>query len=299
MIIGAVEAGGTKFVCGLFETTEGGGKPILLARTSIPTTDPAMTIGASIAWFSDASRKPERIGIGSFGPVDLDTSSPRWGSITSTPKPFWQHSPLATVFRDRLGLPVAFDTDVNAAALGEASWGHAVGLSDIVYITVGTGIGGGVLSGGKLVHGRNHPELGHIKVGRLPGDAYPGHCPYHKDCLEGMAAGPAIGERWGTRAENLPPEHPAWELEAGYLARAFAAYTFTLSPMAIILGGGVGMRPGLAERVEALLRTELAGYIGNLLPPDSRVYEAYVRRPGLGHEAGLFGAAALALDLKQ
>ncbi len=293
MILGAIEAGGTKFVCGLFETRGPREKPILLSRASIPTTTPAQTIEASMAWFESAGGRVERLGIGSFGPVDLEPESPRWGFITSTPKPFWRDTPLATVFRDRLGIPVAFDTDVNAAALGEATWGSAVGLADVVYITVGTGIGGGVLSGGGLVHGRNHPELGHIKTGRLPGDDYAGHCPFHGDCLEGMAAGPAIGERWGTRAEYLPPEHPAWELEASYLARAFAAYTFTLSPRAIIMGGGVGMRPGLAERVEALLRRELAGYVGDLLAADG--YQGYVRRPGLGHEAGLFGSAALAL----
>ncbi|MDP2792193.1 MAG: ROK family protein, partial [Rectinemataceae bacterium] len=204
MIIGAIEAGGTKFVCGLFETSEQGIKPVLLSRTSIPTTTPAETIEASRSWFASAGHKAERLGIGSFGPVDLDPASPRWGYVTSTPKPFWRDTPLATVFRDSLGIPVAFDTDVNAAALGEAAWGSGVGLSDLIYITVGTGIGGGVLSGGKLVHGRNHPEMGHVKTGRLSGDTYGGHCPFHKDCLEGMAAGPAIGERWGTRAENLP-----------------------------------------------------------------------------------------------
>jgi fructokinase len=297
MILGAIEAGGTKFLCGLFETGEAGEKPTLLSRTSIHTTTPARTIEASLEWFVSAERSAERLGIGSFGPVDLDPESPRWGFITSTPKPFWRDSPLATVFRDRLGIPVAFDTDVNAAALGEATWGSAVGLEDIVYVTVGTGIGGGVFSGGRLVHGRNHPELGHIKTGRLPGDDYPGHCPFHKDCLEGMAAGPAIGERWGTRAENLPPEHPAWELEASYLSRAFAAYTFAFSPRAIIMGGGVGMRPGLAERVEALLRVELGGYVGDLLAGEG--YEGYLRRPGLGHEAGLYGSAALALSLSE
>ncbi len=295
MIIGAIEAGGTKFVCGLFETSRPGEKPILLLRTSIPTTTPSETIEASLAWFGSAGYRAERLGIGSFGPVDLDPASPRWGYITSTPKPFWRDTPLATFFRDRLDIPVAFDTDVNAAALGEATWGSGVGLSDLIYITVGTGIGGGVLSGGRLVHGRNHPELGHIKTGHLPGDTYGGHCPFHRDCLEGMAAGPAIGERWGARAENLPADHPAWELEAGYLARAFAAYTFTLSPRAIIMGGGVGMRPGLAERVETLLRSELAGYVGDLLPLSGEDYEGYVRRPGLGHEAGLFGSAALTL----
>lgn len=296
MILGAIEAGGTKFVCGIFETSEGkpGEKPALLSRISIPTTDPDTTIKACLDWFTATGKPPAALGIGCFGPVDLDPASPSWGFVTSTPKPGWRNAPLATVFRERLGIPVSFDTDVNAAILGESRWGAAQGAEDAVYITVGTGIGGGILSGGKLVHGRLHPEIGHMRVGKIAGDSYPGNCPFHGDCLEGLAAGPALGARKGVRAETIPSGDPIWELESRYLARAFSNLTLILAPRMIVLGGGVGMREGLAEQVEILCREELAGYVAGLEPVS--IPTGYIRRPGLGHEAGLFGAAALALE---
>jgi fructokinase len=297
MIIAALEAGGTKFVCGLFESDSGGyGKPILLARESLPTTSPAETLAAARDFFARAGAEhgePDCMGIGCFGPVDLKPTSPTWGSVTSTPKPGWRNAAVAGYFRAAMGVPVAFDTDVNAAAYGEFLWGAARGLKDFIYVTVGTGIGGGVFSGGSLVHGLAHPELGHVKIAREARDAFPGRCPYHRDCLEGLAAGPAIADRWKAPPESLPPEHPAWELEASYLARAFAAYAFVLSPERILLGGGVGLRPGLAERVAALVGEELAGYITALSEPERLA--AFVVRPGLGTEAGLLGSAAIAL----
>jgi fructokinase len=299
MIIGAIEAGGTKFVCGLFDADcSERAKPALIERASVPTTSPAETLAASLDFFNSAAAakglgKVDAVGIGSFGPVDLRSSSPTWGYITSTPKPGWQYAEVAGYFREKLGTPVAFDTDVNAAAYGEYLWGAAKGLKDFIYITVGTGIGGGVFSNGSLIHGLTHPEMGHIKMQREAGDDFAGSCPYHRDCFEGMASGPAIGERWKARAETLPPEHPAWELEAHYLAKAFAAYTFVLSPERILMGGGVGLRPGLAERVAALVGEELAGYIHVLDNPERLL--SYVVRPLLGPEAGLYGAAALAL----
>ncbi|MBL8966419.1 MAG: ROK family protein [Spirochaetaceae bacterium] len=298
-MIAAIEAGGTKFVCGLLKADcTDYSAPTILARTSIPTTTPAETLAAVAAFFAAESRERGGVdiaGVGCFGPVDLHPASPGWGRITSTPKPGWSGADVAGTLRDALGVPLAFDTDVNAAAYGEFLWGAARGLKNFIYLTVGTGIGGGVFSGGDLVHGLSHPELGHVKLARLPEDAYEGGCPYHKDCLEGLASGPAIEKRWGRPGMELPPGHPAWELEARYLARAVAAYALVLSPERVLLGGGVGMRPGLAERVSVLAGEELAGYLPPLTDPER--LSGYVRRPALGADAGLIGAAALALRL--
>jgi len=225
--------------------------------------------------------------------VDLRPGSPSYGSITATPKPGWRNTDIVGYFGRELELRAAFDTDVNAAAYGEYLWGAARGAKDFIYLTVGTGIGGGVFSNGLLVHGLGHPELGHVKIRREDGDSYEGACPFHRDCLEGMASGPAIAARWGTRAEDLGPDHPAWELEARYLAKALACYALVLSPELILLGGGVGLRPGLAERVSALVGEELAGYVPPLAEP--KRLRAFVARPSLGQDAGLYGAAALAL----
>ncbi len=299
MIIGAIEAGGTKFVCGLFDADfQKYAKPKLLGKASIPTTEPARTLDASLSFFAESIAtsgiaRLDALGIGSFGPVDLRLSSPTWGFITATPKALWRDTPVAGFFRDRLNVPVAFDTDVNAAAYGEYLWGAAKGLKDFVYITVGTGIGGGVFANGDLLHGLGHPELGHVKVQREASDRFSGICPFHRDCIEGMASGPAIGQRWNARAEDLASDHEAWELEARYLAKAFATYSFVLSPERILMGGGVGLRPGLAERVSALLDEELGGYLPQL--EDGERLSAFVARPQLGSEAGLYGAAAIAL----
>jgi fructokinase len=299
MIIGAIEAGGTKFVCGLMDADcQEYAKPTLLAKASIPTTSPQETLGAAMEFLGRSAEskgigKLDGVGIGCFGPVDLKLSSPTWGYVTATPKPGWRDTEVAGFFRDSLHVPVAFDTDVNAAAYGELLWGAAKGLKDFIYVTVGTGIGGGVFSNGSLVHGLAHPELGHVKVQREASDSFPGICPYHRDCLEGMASGTAIGRRWGVAAEKLGTDHEAWELEARYLAKAFADYVFILSPERILIGGGVGLRPGLAERVTALVGEELGGYVPALTDPARLA--GFITRPLLGPEAGLFGAAALAL----
>jgi fructokinase len=299
MILGAIEAGGTKFVCGLFDADRSDyAKPTLVDKKSIPTTSPKETLAASAEFFTMAAASKgigelDGIGIGCFGPVDLRVSSPTWGYITATPKSGWRNTEVASFFRDRLGVPVAFDTDVNAAAYGEYRWGAAKGLKNFIYMTVGTGIGGGVFSNGDLIHGLTHPELGHVKIQREAGDGFPGICPFHRDCLEGMASGPAIGGRWNVRPDEIGAEHEAWELEARYLAKAFAAYTFVLSPERILMGGGVGLRPGLAERVAVIVGEELGGYI-SFFEDKSRLAD-YIVRPLLGAEAGLFGAAALAL----
>ena len=299
MIIGAIEAGGTKFVCGLLDADcQEYAKPTLLAKASIPTTSPEETLHASLEFLGRTAEskgvgKLDGGGIGCFGPVDLKLSSPTWGYVTATPKSGWRDTEVAGFFRDALRVPVAFDTDVNAAAYGELLWGAAKGLKDFIYVTVGTGIGGGVFSNGSLVHGLAHPALGHIKVQREASDSFAGICPYHRDCIEGMASGPAIGQRWGRPSEELGTDHEAWELEARYLAKAFASYALVLSPERILMGGGVGLKPGLAERVAAFLGEELGGYVPALADPARLA--AFIARPLLGSEAGLYGAAALAL----
>ena len=233
-----------------------------------------------------------------FGPVDLDPSSPSYGHITSTPKASWVDFDLAGTVQRELDIPVNFDTDVNAALLGEARWGAARGLDDAVYLTIGTGIGGGVLARGQLVHGLLHPEIGHLHLPHDKArDPFPGTCPYHGDCLEGLACGPALQARWGQPALTLPPEHPAWELEAHYLALALMNLTVTLSPQRIILGGGVMQQPHLFS----LLRREFArimnGYIrrGELL----HGLDSYIQPPGLGSRAGVLGSLVLAEEARR
>jgi fructokinase len=277
---GGIEAGGTKFVCGF------GSGPEDLETAQIPTTFPAETVAAAAAFFR--GRPVQAVGIGSFGPLDLGT-----GHITSTPKAGWQDSDLAGEVRRALGVPVGFDTDVNAAALGEARWGAAQGLSDFLYLTVGTGIGGGALVHGRLLHGLLHPEMGHIRVPRDPArDPYPGGCPYHGGCLEGLASGPAIAARWGVPARELPADHPAWALEAHYLALALAAWVCTLSPQRIVLGGGVMQQTQLFGMVREELARLLNGYIR--APELNEGLDRFVVPPALGARSGVLGALVLA-----
>jgi fructokinase len=231
------------------------------------------------------------VGLGSFGPVDVDPRSPAWGSVTTTPKPGWTNTPVATVLRDRLGVPVAFDTDVNAAALGEQRWGAGRDAPSLCYLTVGTGVGAGLLVEGRPLHGLVHPEVGHLRIPHdSERDPFPGVCPFHGDCWEGLAAGPAIAARWGMPADRLPDDHPAWELEAEYLALGILAIVLIASPQRVIAGGGVILRAGLLERVRAWLPELLAGY-----PPGPRIAAdpGYVVEPALGDEAGVLGAIAL------
>src|SRR5258705_6640293 len=229
-LYGGIEAGGTKFVCAT------GTDPNDLDRTTFPTTTPEETIGRAIEFFR-ARPSVSSIGIASFGPLDLDPGSALYGHITSTPKAGWRNTDIAGAVGRALGVPVHIDTDVNAAALAEERWGAAQGVDDVVYLTIGTGIGGGALVGGKLVHGLVHPEMGHMRVPHDPvADPYRGICPFHGDCLEGLASGPAIEQRWGSRAEQLPADHPAWRLEARYLAAGVVNIICTLSPRRVIMG---------------------------------------------------------------
>jgi fructokinase len=285
MIYGAIEAGGTKFNCAV-----GTGPDDLRAETRIATTTPDETLRAVIEFFR-AQSQVAAIGIGSFGPVDL-----RRGWITTTPKPGWANTDIAGGIRHALNVPIRFDTDVNAAALGEREWGAARGLDDFIYVTIGTGIGGGGMMNGALMHGLVHPEMGHIFIPHdWQADPFPGSCPFHGDCLEGLANGPAMEKRWGQRAETLPPEHPGWKLEARYLALAAANWTCVLSPQRIILGGGVMTQPHLLPMVQAQTREILNGYIQS--PQILDHIEAYVVLPGLGNRAGVLGALALAMRM--
>lgn len=289
-MFGAIEAGGTKFVCGV------GSGPGDLELFTVPTSAPKETLGPVAEFFETHRRNSLKgIGIGSFGPVDLNPSSPTYGYITSTPKPGWQNFDLRGALASRFGIPVAFDTDVNAAAIGEATWGAGRGLSNIVYITVGTGVGGGALVGGHLLHGLVHPEMGHL---RIPHDAerdpFPGTCPFHGDCLEGLAAGPALNARWGTLGSLLPESHQAWALEAHYLALALVNIAVTLSPERILLGGGVMQNQFLFP----LIRREFSQLLNEYVQHDSitKHIDSYIVPPQLGNRAGILGALALAVN---
>ena len=290
MLFGGIEAGGTKFV-GVV-----GRAPDVRAEVRVPTTTPAETLGAVVRFFreQEATQGPiAAVGIGSFGPVDLHPGSPRFGFITSTPKPGWADTDLAGPFRRAFGGPVAFDTDVNAAATGEARYGAAPGLDTFLYLTVGTGIGGGGLAGGRVLHGLVHPEMGHVRVPHdLAADPFTGVCPFHGDCLEGLASGPAITARWGQPPDTLPPDHPAWGLEARYLALALHGFVCTLSPQRIVMGGGVMEQPHLLPLVRHELGRLLNGYIQ--APEVITGLDRFVVPPGLGRRSGVVGALVMA-----
>ncbi len=270
-MFGAIEAGGTKFVCGV------GTDPGDIETIHIPTTTPVETTEAAVAFLRE--RAAVAVGIASFGPVDLTA-----GRITSTPKAGWRNFDLADTVRRGLGVPVAFDTDVNGAALGEARWGAARGVSDFLYLTVGTGIGGGAMVNGALLHGLSHPEMGHIRIPHDQArDPFAGSCPFHGDCLEGLASGPAIEARWGRPAQQLPADHEAWVLEAHYLALGIANWICTLSPKLILIGGGVAEQEQLFPIIRAEVAAILHGYVET----------PRIGRPELGARAGVLGALAM------
>lgn len=248
------------------------------AETTVPTTTPGETLAATTAFF-EREGPVDAVGVGCFGPVDLAR-----GVITTTPKAGWAGTDVAGELRRRLGVRVAFETDVNAAALGEHRWGAAQGLDTFAYVTVGTGIGGGGMAGGRLLHGLAHPEVGHVRIPHdREADPFPGSCPYHGDCWEGLASGPALEARWGNPPDQLADE-AAWSLEARYLALGLVALVCVLSPERIVLGGGVLRRAGLLELVRGELDELLGGYVGS---PE-------LVRPALGARSGVLGALALA-----
>ena len=289
-LYGGIEGGGTKFVCAV-----GSGPNDLRAEARFPTTIPEETIPRAIAFFQEQARsEPLRaIGIASFGPIDPDPRSSTFGYVTTTPKPGWAHTDFAGAVRRALGVPVGFDTDVNVAALGEHRWGAAQGLDTFVYLTVGTGLGGGGMVNGKLIHGLMHPEMGHIRVPHdWQADPYPGFCSYHGDCWEGLCCGPAIEGRWGRRGETLPLDHPAWELEAQYLALGLVNLILPLSPQRIIMGGGVMEQLHLFPMIRRKVRELLNGYVN--MAAITQENETYIVPPALGNRSGVLGAIALA-----
>ena len=301
-VVGGIEAGGTKFVCAVGRGPEDVRRPE--NRVVFPTEDGPFKVMANvIAWFKQREAqlpggKLAAIGVASFGPVDLDPVSPTYGHVTSTPKPGWGGTDLLSPIRRAFpGLPIGFDTDVNGAALGERTWGAAAGLDDFLYITMGTGIGAGGMARGRMLHGLVHPEIGHVRVPRLPGDAFRGVCPYHGDCWEGLCAGPAMKMRTGTPAEDLPPDHPAWEQLCAYVGIGLANLVCTLSPRRIIIGGSVRKAGQFGEaRFFAAARRELRKSLNGYVASPSILTDAidqYVVPPLLGDDAGACGALAL------
>ena len=290
-LYGGIEGGGTKFVCAI-----GSGPDNLVAETSFPTTkDAAATIGQAIAFFRQHSQQTPLAGVGiaSFGPVDPDPTSPSYGYITTTPKPGWAHTDFLGPVRDALGVPVAFDTDVNGAALGEYRWGAAQNLDTFVYLTVGTGLGGGGMVKGQLMHGLMHPEMGHMLIPHdRATDPYDGYCPYHGDCWEGLVAGPALEGRWGVKGTELSVDHPAWELEAHYLALGLVNIITIMSPQRIVLGGGVMQQSHLFPMIRNKVQTLLNGYLQRAAITSE--IDQYIVPPALPGRSGVLGAIALA-----
>jgi fructokinase len=279
-LYGGIESGGSKWECAIGTSPDD-----VRAAATFPTTTPEETIGRVVDFFLREG-PVDAVGIGSFGPIDSRTGSATWGYVTTTPKPGWSNTDVGQEIRRRLDVPIAFDTDENAAALGEQRWGAGRGLQSFCYVTVGTGIGGGAIVNGELLHGLSHPELGHLRVPHdREADPFAGSCPYHGDCLEGLASGTALEARWGSPAAELDG-NGAWELEARYLALGFVSVVAVLSPERIIVGGGVGRRPGLLALVSREMAALMNGYFG--LEPH------FLTEPGLGSRAGVLGAIALA-----
>jgi fructokinase len=307
-LFGGIEGGGTKFVCAV-GTGPGAG---LLARASFETkVGPAALFARVIEWFRAQEHvhgKLSAIGLASFGPVDLDETSTTFGHITTTPKPNWIHTDVVGPLRSGFpGIPIGFDTDVNGAALGEHTWGAARGLDDFVYVTIGTGVGAGGMARGRLLHGLVHPEMGHIRLPRFPGDSFKGVCPFHGDCWEGLCSGPALEARAGISARLLPRDHDAWSYQARYVASAVATLVCVLSPRRVIIGGSVP-KTGASEfdadnaffrTVRSELRASLNGYVQHDAVTTDAGLRAFVVPPELGDDAGVCGAFALAKAAKR
>lgn len=277
---GGIEAGGTKFVCAVSEDG------VIVEKVSIPTTTPEATLKEVFEFFDRFDL--EAIGIGSFGPIGIDRTKDNYGYVLATPKPSWAEFDFLGSIKQRYKLPVAWTTDVNAAAYGELKQGSAQGKNSCIYLTVGTGIGAGVVIDGKIFSGIAHPEMGHIWVKRHPDDTYEGTCPYHKDCLEGLAAGPSIEARTGIKGQDLPQDHPIWDIQAYYIAQALINYTLTLGPEKIILGGGVMNQDHLLQKIRQQFVELMGGYMETPQVSD------YIVRWGLPNESGIIGSLLLA-----
>lgn len=278
-----IELGGTKTV-----VATGDRDGNLIEEFRYPTTNPRDTLAVAVEWIRRRGI-PDALGVAAFGPVMLAGSGDECGRMLATPKPGWEGFSISAFLRAELpDCRCVIETDVNAAALAESRSGAARGLEDVVYITIGTGIGAGILTGGRLVHGALHPEFGHLKVPRFPGDDFAGACRFHCDCLEGLASGPAIASRWGAEASSLPSSHEAWEMEAWYLAHGVLALTAIVAPSRVVIGGGVSQAEGFCGRVQTTFRQLAAGYFINAEVAD------YIVAPALGQQAGICGALLLA-----
>ena len=285
-LLAAVEAGGTKFRAAVVSADM-----TIVDSLTVPTTDPDATLAAVAAFFQEAP-PVAALGIASFGPVDLDPDSPAHGALVGTPKPGWSGAPILGWLSKALAVPAGIQTDVEAAAVAEQTLGPQPRPRRLAYVTVGTGIGAAVAVDGEPWRGRHHSELGHIPVRRVAGDDYPGHCPFHHDCLEGMACGPAMAERWGVDPSEAGGRDDIWRLEATYLAQFVRVLVYSFAPDRIVFGGGVGGRPGLAEMIQAESRADLGGYADYAAGDDT-----FVSAPALGDDSGLLGAALLARSL--
>ena len=284
MRLGALEAGGTKMVCAIGDET---GR--IFEQVSIPTQTPDVTMPKLIEYFKE--RGVEALGVACFGPIELDRNSPQYGSITSTPKLAWRNYNIVGGLADALQCPIGFDTDVNGSVLGEVTFGQAKGKNCVIYLTIGTGVGGGIYIDGRLLHGMVHPEAGHVLIRKRSDDTYEGKCPYHKTCLEGMAAGPAIEERWGSKAAELADRTEVWDLEADYIAQALTGYILTLSPEMIILGGGVMHQEQLFPLIRQKVTQLLGGYVQ---AEELEDMERYIVPASLHDDQGIMGCLELA-----
>lgn len=294
-IYGGIEAGGTKFVCVLAT-----GPDNIIAEERFPTTTPEETIQRTIDFFVNQQKAIgtpiASLGVGSFGPLDPNPKSPSYGYITTTPKPGWLNADFIGPLKQALNVPMSFDTDVNAAAIGEGKWGAAQGLENFLYFTIGTGVGGGAVINGKPLHGLIHPEMGHIRLAHdLDLDPFEGNCPYHKDCFEGLVAGPALQKRWGKPAYEFAADAPEWELVAHYIALAMSDFICAFSPEMIILGGGVMQQKQLFPMIHKKTIEYLNGYVQS--PQVLENIQNYIVPPKLGNQAGMLGAIAMAQEL--
>jgi len=289
-IYGGIEGGGTKFNCMV------GNRPDnIVAEARFPTTTPAETIGQVIDFFMPHANQMQGMGFGSFGPFDVNPRSPTYGYITTTPKPHWANTNVLGMLGEKFNLPIALDMDVVVAGLGEAKWGASKNDSHSLYLTIGTGIGGGYIVNGQPLHGLTSLEMGHIRISRDPNlDPFQGACPYHGDCFEGLAAGPAVEKRLGQKGETLADDHPFWELEASYIAQALVNYILSLAPQRIIIGGGVMQRSNMFPTVRRKVQELLNGYV----PHDTILnhIDEYIVPPALGGRSGMLGAIALIMD---
>jgi fructokinase len=292
-LYGGIEAGGTKFVC-----VVGSGPGHIVDEIRYSTTTPEATLGKAVQFFQPfvVSGQVSAIGVGAFGPLDLNPESPTYGFITATPKPRWSNTDVLGTLQRALKIRIAFDTDVNVAALGEYQWGASKGCDPSLYLTIGTGIGGGYLKEGRSLFGMLHPEMGHLRIPHSRElDPFPGNCPFHEDCFEGLASGPAIEKRLGTPGAMVPENDPFWNIEADYIASALMNFILTLSPKKIVLGGGVMQRGFLFPKVRWRVRELLNGYVSSKSLLEH--IDDYIVPPGLGNQSGSVGAIALAMQI--